>query len=364
MHNSFSFSKGQLRRVVTILLFALGLLSMSGCGKLLSKFVKHEVKVAPLLSPLTDANTQQLVAEVNRLASLHSIKGKIDIQIQDNSFAESGLAEKYKTADGTVYLQRPGQVYLRIQAPFVGTNIAEMTSDGEHFRVAVIQGDEKIKRFVLGTNNAVYPKLSAPDSNKGDKKKKGAQGEQTASVLSSIRPQHFTDALMIRPIEMNANSGTVYVKSEFYQEEDADNGQRGKKQTERVVRGYFLLDEIAQGGESGGGARLLRRIWFDRVNGIRLARVQTFDKDGMLESDVSYFDPKAFSSEGGSFVMPSRIELTRPHDLYKLSVSYQSPEAVDLNHEYKPSLFVLENKWQLPVLDLDERERQRANGKP
>src|SRR5947209_16923945 len=361
MHNSFSFSKGQLRRVVTILLFALGLLLMSGCGKLLSKFVKHEVKVAPLLSPLTDANTQQLVAEVNRLASVRSIKGKIDIQVHDNSFAESGLAEKYKTADGTVYLQRPGQVYLRIQAPFVGTNIAEMTSDGEHFRVAVLQGDEKIKRFVLGTNNAVYPKLTAPESSKGDKKK-GAKGEQTASVLSSIRPQHFTDALMIRPIEMGANSGMVYVKSEFYQEEDAENTERGKKQAERVVRGYFLLDEIAP-GENGGG-HLLRRFWFDRVNGIRLARVQTFDKDGMLDSDVSYFDPKAFGGEGGTFVMPSRIELTRPHDLYKLSVSYQSPDAVDLNHEYKPSLFVLENKWQLPVLDLDEREKQRANGKP
>ncbi|HKC62607.1 MAG TPA: hypothetical protein VKB86_03170, partial [Pyrinomonadaceae bacterium] len=282
MHNSFSSSKGSLRRSVAILLFALlGLLFTSGCGKLLSKFVKQQVKVKRLLQPLMDASTQQMVAEVNRLASVRSIKGKIDIQIQDNSFAESGLAEKYKTADGTVYLQRPGQVYLRIQAPFVGTSIAEMTSDGEHFRVAVLQGDEKIKRFVMGTNNAVYPKLAPPDSNKGDKKKKGAQGEQTASVLSSIRPQHFTDALMIRPIEMGANSGLVYVKSEFYQEEDAENTQREKKQAERVVRGYFLLDEIAT-GENGSG-HLLRRFWFDRVNGIRMARVQTFDKDGMLE---------------------------------------------------------------------------------
>ncbi|MDQ3820490.1 MAG: hypothetical protein M3362_22800 [Acidobacteriota bacterium] len=361
MHNSFSSPKGSSRRVVATLLLALGLLLTSGCGKLLSKFVKNEVKIPPLLGPLADASTQQMAAEVNRLATVRSIKGKIDIQVQDNSFAESGLAEKYKAADGTVYLQRPGQVYLRIQAPFVGTNIAEMTSDGEHFRVAVLQGDEKIKRFVMGTNNAVYPKLSPPASGKGDKKKKGAQGEQTASVLSSIRPQHFTDALMIRPIEMGGSSGLVYVKSEFYQEEDADGGQRGKKQAERVVRGYFLLDEIAQ-GESGG--HLSRRFWFDRVNGIRLARIQTFDKDGMLESDVSYFDPKAFGGgEGGTFVMPSRIELTRPHDLYKLSVAYQSPEAVELDREYRPNVFVLENKWQLPVLDLDERERQRGQVK-
>ena len=84
----------------------------------------------PLLGPLADATTSDLSAEVNRYASVRSIRGKIDIQIEDTSFAESGLAEKYRTADGTVYLQRPGQIYLKIQAPFVGTNIAEMTSDG------------------------------------------------------------------------------------------------------------------------------------------------------------------------------------------------------------------------------------------
>src|SRR5207237_3380504 len=136
----------------------------------------HSVKTAPLLGPLTNSNLTQLTAEVNRLATVRSIKGKIDIQIQDNSFAESGLAEKYRTADGTVYLQRPGQIYLKIQAPFVATDIAQMTSDGEHFRVAVLQGDEKTRRFVLGTNSAIYPKCDIDNNN--DKNKKDARGEQ------------------------------------------------------------------------------------------------------------------------------------------------------------------------------------------
>jgi hypothetical protein len=361
MLNSFSLPKRSLLRVAGFLTLVLGLFVMSGCTSLFG--VKKKITVYPVLSPLTDANAQQLIAEVNRLAAVRSIKGKIDIQIQDNSFAEAGLAEKYRTADGTVYLQRPGQIYLRIQAPFVGTDIAQMTSDGEHFRVAVLQGDEKIRRFVLGTNSAVYPKLEMDNVNdKGDKKRKG-KGEQTVNVLSSLRPQHFTDALMIRPIQARTDSGLVYAKSEFYQEEDATNSEQGKKdgnKTSRVVRGYFLLDELAPGGETG--ARLLRRFWFDRVGSIRLARVQTFDKDGMLDSDVTYSDSKNFG-EGGSVVMPSRVELTRPHDRYKLSISYQSPEAVELDHEYKASVFVLENKWQLPTLDLDERERQRANNK-
>jgi len=330
---------------------------MSGCASLFG--VKREVKVKTLLGPLAEASTAQLIAEVNRLAAVRSIKGKVDIQIQDNSFAEAGLAEKYRTADGTVYLQRPGQIYLKIQAPFVGTNIAEMTSDGERFRVAVFQGDEKYKRFVRGTNNAVYPKLEMEEQRPGDKKKKGQNGERTVSALSNLRPQHFTDALMIRPIQSRADSGLIYARSEFYQEEEADmRSSRGKK-GEGVVRGYYLLDELAP--EDSTGARLVRRFWFDRVNGIRLARMQTFDKDGMLDSDISYYDPKNFGDDG-RLVMPSRVELTRPHDRYKLSINYQAPESVVLNKEYPSEVFVLENKQQLPELDLDEREKQRAQG--
>ncbi|HKQ52997.1 MAG TPA: hypothetical protein VJT74_11545 [Pyrinomonadaceae bacterium] len=336
-----------------VLLVALLVAGASGCSSLFG--VKRTVKTTPLLGPLKDATAAELIAEVNRYASVRSIRGKIDIQIEDTSFAESGLAEKYRTADGTVYLQRPGRIYLKIQAPFVGTNIAEMTSDGEHFRVAVLQGDEKYKRFVRGTNNASYPKLEMDAAGPNAKGGKGKNGERTVSTLSNLRPQHFTDALLIGPVQPRTDSGLVYARSEYYQEED-ETGERARK-GQRVVRGYFLLDELAPGGETG--ARLVRRFWFDRVGGIRLARMQTFDRTGMLDSDVSYKEPKNFG-EDGRLVMPSLVELTRPHDRYKLSIRYQSPEAVVFDREYEPQVFVLENKWQLPEFDLDALEKQES----
>jgi hypothetical protein len=353
MINSLSLQKRSQTRPVLLLVLALGLVVLSGCSSLFG--VKRTVTVTPLLGPLSVASTTELIAEANRLAAVRSIRGKIDIQILDTSFAESGIAEKYRTADGTVYLQRPGKIYLKIEAPFVGTNIAEMTSDGEHFRVAVLQGDEKYKRFVRGTNNADYPKLEVDSPRPGDKKKKGQNGERTVSTLSNLRPQHFTEALMISPIQPRDVTGMVYAQTEFYQDE-ADIGPRAKK-NERVVRGYYLLDELAPGGSTG--VRLVRRFWFDRVGGIRLARLQTFDKAGAIDSDVSYMDPKNFG-ENGLLVMASRIELTRPRDRYKLSVSYQSPESVVFDREFPSEVFVLENKWQLPEMDLDEREKQRT----
>jgi len=52
-------------------------------------------------------------------------------------------------------------------------------------------------------------------------------------------------------------------------------------------------------------------------------------------------------------VLPSRIEITRPQDQYKLSITYQDSASVELNREYGPKVFVLENKWELPEVDLD-----------
>lgn len=339
--------KKTFARCVRLIMLLSSLCLTSGCASLFG--VKTTVKVPPVL-PLTNATTPQLIAEVNRIAAVRSLRGKVDIQFEDSSFAESGLAEKYRTADGTVYLQRPGQIYLKIQAPFVGTNIAEMTSDGERFRVAVLQGDEKFKRFVRGTNSAQYPQLPVNGASTTDKKNKATNDKRAVSVLSNLRPQHLTEALLIRPIQPRTDTGMVYAKSEAYQEEADD--RQGAKKGSRIVRGYYLLDELAPGGETG--ARLMRRFWFDRVGGVRLARLQTYDKNGALITDVVYTKPANFGETGG-LSLPSRIEITRPQDLYKLSVTYQSPQAVIIDKPYDPAVFVLENKWQLPEVDLDKR---------
>jgi len=45
-----------------------------------------------------------------------------------------------------------------------------MTSNGETFRVAVLQGDEKYRRFVKGTNSAVYEKLDTDGTEPGAQK--------------------------------------------------------------------------------------------------------------------------------------------------------------------------------------------------
>jgi hypothetical protein len=347
-----SFATGRLLRLLSLVLLISSLLAATACAGLFGTHKK--VQVPQLLVPLAEASRSQLINEVNRLAALRSIHGKVDIQFEDTSFAEAGIAEKYRQADATITLQQPGKVYLIIQVPFIAKDIAQMTSDGERFRVAVLLGEEKYRRFLRGSNNANYEKLDMDGTQADPGKHKTMNENETFSALSNLRPQHLTDALMIHPIAAAAENPVVYSESEFFQEE-SDSRPQAKKGT-RVVRGYYLLEEFSQ--PSAGEARLLRRLWFDRVGTIHLARLQTFDDHGLLITDVAYWDEKPFG-ETGQARLPSRIEITRPHDQYKLSIIYQAPATVELDREYKPEAFVLENKWQLPEVDLDARQNKK-----
>jgi hypothetical protein len=321
--------------------------------------VHNPVEVEKLLTPLSQADTAQLIRVVNSLAAARSIRGRVDIQFEDTSFATSGISEKYRTADGSITLQRPGKVLLVVQTPVIPSDVAQMTSDGEHFRIAILKGDEKYHRFVRGTNSAVYPKLdvdasSNPAAN-ANKKNKPTSEAQTVSALSNLRPQHLTEALLIRAID-SQSTGITYVQSEFFQSEKDPAKLASSK---RVVRGYYFLEELQT--NVAGSARLLRRFWFDRVNGIRLARLQTFDEKGALITEVDYGALKRFGA-GGEALLPGQVGITRPQDHYKITITYQMPESVALDHDYPAEAFVLENRWGLREVDLDA-EKQPAGPK-
>ena len=316
-----------------VLVLALCLVTQPACN-----IVKKSVEVEKLLTPLADADTSQLIAIVNKLVDVKSIRAKVDIQFEDTSFATSGVAEKYRTADGQIIVQRPGKVYLIVQGP-LAIDIAQMASDGEHFRIAIFKGDEKYRKFVRGTNSAVYSKLDGTSETAKNAQSKNEA--QTVKALSNLRPQHLTDAVLIRPIDTHAQ-GLVYARSEFFQSEKDPASKK------RVVRGYYFLDELQTQGD--GSARLLRRFWFNRVNTVQFARVQIFE-DGVLTTDIVYSDFKPVAEQ--NLTLPTKISLTRPQDHYEISLTYQSPESVVLDKEYQPEVFVLENKTNLPEVDLD-----------
>lgn len=313
--------------------------------------VKKNDKTATLLKT-ENAPKEELLKEINRFAKVSSMRAKMDLKFEDNSFAEFGSKEVYRSADGEVVVQRPANILLKVQVPIIKTDVAQMSSDGTKFRVAILNdgGNGKYKRFVRGTNKADYSKLQKAVSNTMDSDKNGASSEikQNVNAFANLRPQHFTEAILMRPIE---NDG-VYVQSTIFQEEE-DLSQKKDSPLRKVMRGYYLIDEIAKSAD--GILQVSRRFWFDRVGGIRLARQQIFDSNGEIESDIIYGREGNLAAKEEYNRLPLRIEVTRPKEKYKMSLTYQSPEMVSIGKTYNQEVFDLKNSWDLPEVDLDQK---------
>ncbi len=326
-------------------------LFFSGCN-----IVKSDQKTATLLAT-TDATQKQLMDEVGRFARVESMKAQMDLKFEDNSFAQFGSKEVYRAADGEVVVQRPASILLTVKVPVIKTDVAQMTSDGEKFRVAILQdgGSGKYKKFVMGTNNADYSKLQKDlDASNGDK---GTATKQNVNAFANLRPQHFTDAMLVRPTD-NAH---IYTHSTIFQLEE-DVLLSKKSPIRKVNRGYYLLDEFAK--QDDGELRVTRRFWFDRVGGIRLARQQIFDAKGEIESDIVYGVEGNLTDTGEYNRLPLQIIVTRPQEKYSMKLTYQMPESVKIGRKYPAAAFVLQNTWELEVVDLDKKLQDVTAQKP
>lgn len=333
-----------------ILILFLGLVLLSGCN-----IVKKE-DTTPTLLKTENASQMQLMAEVNRFARVGSMRAKMDLKFEDNSFAQFGSKEVYRSADGEVVVQRPANIFLKVQVPVIKSDVAQMTSDGEKFRVAILQdgGSGKYKKFVIGSNNADYSKLHKDlDALNGN----GGAIKQNVNAFANLRPQHFTDAMLVRPTDETR----MYTQSTIFQiEEDITQGK--KSPLRKVNRGYYLLDEFAK--DTGGGLVISRRFWFDRVGGIRLARQQIFDVNGEIESDIVYGAEGTLTETADYTNLPLQIIVTRPQEKYSMRLTYQTPKEVSIGKTYPATAFVLQNSWELEEVDLDKKLQEATAQKP
>ncbi len=335
-------------------IFVLSAVFFSGCGS----FVKTKDNTRATLLKSENATETDLLGEVSRYARVNSMRAKMDLKFEDNSFAELGIAEKYRTAPGEIVVQRPANIFLKVQLPVVGSDIAQMTSDGEKFRVAILQDNSggKYKKFLLGTNSADYSVLQE-QVQKMDLDN-GKLIKENVNAFANLRPQHFTDAVLMRPIDAASN---LYVQSTILQEEQNTDVAK-KSPLLRVLRGYYLLDEIHKNED--GTSSVLRRFWFDRVGSVRLARQQIFDAKGEIESDIVYGNTGNLGDGGEYANLPLQIEVTRPKEKYKMRLTYQAPETVTIGKAFPQGAFVLQNTWNLQEVDLDKKLQETTGRTP
>jgi outer membrane lipoprotein-sorting protein len=237
--------------------------------------------------PLLTADRQTLLDSIIR-----QYEAVRDFNAQVNMVPALGTAEKskiteYKDILAYIVFKKPTKIRMIGLYPVVRTKAFDMASGGDEFQLYVPSRN----RFLVGSNEI---------------------RQLSTNKLENLRPQHFIDALLVRPVD-----ATEKVLLENYTDED---------------NAFYVLHVVRENGN--GQLALTRTIWFGREN-LMLARQLIFDADGNILTDARYSDWKAFDN----VPFPKHIEINRPRDEYGVVIDIVK---IDINKGVTDDKFAME----------------------
>jgi hypothetical protein len=317
-------------RLFTLLLVAVALFG-SACIR--------RVTVAEVLPTQTQLSTDELIARIDAYGRVDTFSAQVGVLVRNYFTGKQNKAEEFPEANGAIRFRRPENIRMLVTAPIVNTKVADMVSDGQSFRLAIYYPKEK-RQFVHGSNLSNLDRMAADEL---DKTKDPQLAE--AGGLINMRPQHITDAFLIKPTPTSGRTD-VFREEVLMEEPDDRPGKKGRK----VVRGYYVVYVLERNDK--GESELRRKFWFDRTRtGTPLVRQQTFENGaGRLASDVWYSD--WFKVADTNWEWPKRVIVDRRQDGYRIELTLER-DTVEINSELPGTTFVLENIEGLKDVDLD-----------
>ena len=250
------------RAVVRILVLCLMALGLSSCAVVRNRLIKRIGGNSA--QPLLTADKATLISIVTRNYGLvSSFNATVDMTPAIGS-AEKNKITEYKDVRAYILFRKPSDIRIIGLYPVVRGKAFDMVSNGEEFKLYIPSKD----RFIVGKNA-----IATPSANK----------------IENLRPQHFWEALLVRP---PADPAKVALEN-FTDEDNA----------------FYILDEI---GEGASGQTIMKRtLWFNRLN-LSLSRQIVFNEAGNIESDTRYDQWRYFDA----VPFPKHIEINRPQDEY------------------------------------------------
>jgi outer membrane lipoprotein-sorting protein len=255
-----------------------------------------------------EATKDQLIVAYNEQArAVHSLQATVDM-LPSTGSTYSGVIEDYHDVIGFILATQPANVRVIGQAPVVFTNVFDMVSDGETFRIYIPSKNT----FLVGSTSLGHP---------------------SKRPLENLRPQHVVEALFWPELAPDAMV--------TFEESDSDPYR------------YYVLTHLRE--TAPGNFAIVRKVWFDRAD-LRISRIQIFDPDGRIDSDTQYADwqlpdppplpPGAVSPPQVSVGVGSEaktryardIHIWRPHDDYHLEIRITK---LDLNEPISADRFEL-----------------------
>jgi outer membrane lipoprotein-sorting protein len=237
---------------------------------------------------LLTADRQSLIDSVVRqYEAVHDFNAEVDMVPALGTVEKSKITE-YKDVRAYVLFRKPSDIRLIGLYPVVRNKAFDMVSNGDQFKLYVPSKN----RFLVGKNE-----LETPSANK----------------LENLRPQHFLDAMLVKPID-TANEKVLLMNLT-----DEDNA-------------FYILPVVHENGN--GQLQLTRSIWFNRYN-LTIARQFLFDDKGNILTDARYSDWKVYDR----VPFPKHIEINRPRDEYAVVIDIVK---MDINAGVSTEKFALE----------------------
>jgi outer membrane lipoprotein-sorting protein len=234
----------------------------------------------------TDKDT--LIREVARqYAAVNSLNATVDM-VPALGTANKGKITEYKDVRAYIVFRKPADIRIIGLYPVVRNKAFDMVSNGSRFRIFIPSRN----RFLEGLNTTQ---------------------QLSENKLENLRPQHFLDALLVRPIDP-AKEQTLL---ENLTDEDNAN---------------YIVSVLATG--AAGQPFLQRQLWFDRLN-LRMARQLIFDPSGNILTDARYNDWQRYDN----VLFPKHVEINRPQDEYGVVITMVK---VDINKPVTDDKFTLE----------------------
>jgi outer membrane lipoprotein-sorting protein len=238
------------------------------------------------------------VAQVNAQSqSIRTLTATVDLEPTAGS-VYSGVIKEYRDVKGFILLEKPALIRMVGQAPVVRTNIFDMVSDGEEFRLYI----PPKQKFIVGKTMFRRPAKNA---------------------LENLRPQHILDALLLPAIDP--------ARDKYVREEAEDAGRR-----------YYVVTVLESGAD--GALSLKRKIWFDRST-LEIARLQIYGPQGAYIEDVHYSAYQNFQE----VQYPTRIEVRRPIEDYRLAITILK---ATFNQPISPEKFELKKPESAQLVEL------------
>jgi outer membrane lipoprotein-sorting protein len=287
-------------------------LPISGCGFRSS----HPVKMRTSTATLREATLDQLVESINTNAEkLKTLKATVDI---DSSFLEQ---KKNRVKDnpqvaGLILVRKPEMLRMQIYVPVLHNVMADMVSNGKTFALAA---PIKSKFFVGSNQQPVKP---------------------SPQPLENLRPQHISDALLLKPVEAGKEIAVLENTTEIVKD------PKSHKDVEQLAYALVIIDK------DNSGYYLSRKIVFSRTD--LLPHEQSlYDRQGRLVTFARYENFADYP--GTSF--PSIVSIQRPIEGYGITLSMVK---LDVNVALTDEQFVLTQPPGSQLINLDTKSSAAA----